>query len=89
MTLRGTPPKNAKARLWASSTSHFTPRADNLSVGAVTALATVVAAKLLTAGWGVPETVLSTHSFCSAFGTLSGLLVVFGGSRRLWRRLAP
>lgn len=50
----------------------------DLSVGAVTALATVVAAKLLSAGWGVPETILATLLFCGAFGTLSGLLVVFG-----------
>lgn len=49
----------------------------DLSVGAVTALATVVAAKMLAAGWGVPETIFLTLFFCGVFGTLSGLLVVF------------
>ncbi len=50
----------------------------DLSVGAVTALATVVAAKMLAVGWGVPETIAVTLVFCALFGTLSGILVVFG-----------
>jgi ribose transport system permease protein len=50
----------------------------DLSVGAVTALATVVAAKLLLAGWHVPTTILTTLAFCGTFGMLNGLLVVFG-----------
>lgn len=50
----------------------------DLSVGAVTALATVVAAKLLQAGWGVPSAILTTLLCCGTFGMLNGLLVVFG-----------
>jgi ribose transport system permease protein len=50
----------------------------DLSVGAVTALATVVVAKLLQVGWGVPTAILATLICCGTFGVLNGLLVVFG-----------
>jgi ribose transport system permease protein len=51
----------------------------DLSVGAIAALATVVAAKLLAAGFGVPETIVVTLCVCGLFGTVSGVLVVYGG----------
>ena len=50
----------------------------DLSVGTVTAMSSVVSAKMLEAGWGVPETILMTLVFCGFFGSASGVLVVFG-----------
>lgn len=54
-------------------------RGIDLSVGAVAAMATVVAAVLLRAEFAMPLASAATLLFCALFGLLSGALVVFGG----------
>jgi ribose transport system permease protein len=50
----------------------------DLSVGAIAALATVVAAVLMRAGWSAPTAVLATLMVCALAGAINGVLVVFG-----------